>query len=141
MNNFYIAGIIKEADGSGYSVYFPDLPDICAGGSSVQEAIQNATDGIYLAFRGLAEDRREAPVPSDMESARAKVKSERELDNLPYPEDTVYQYIQAPDISMVPVRVNITVPKSILEEIDRKAKLAGMTRSGFLVAAGQAYSA
>ncbi len=46
-------------------------------------------------------------------------------------EDTVYQYIKAPAIDMVPVRIiNITVPKSILEEIDNNAKLAGMSRSG-----------
>ena len=140
MATYYIAGIVKEEDGSGYSVYFPDVPNVCAGGTSVQEAIQNATDGLYIAMRGIAEDRQEAPVPSDMETVVAKVKAERAMDNLPYPENTVYQYIPAPDVNMVPVRVNVTIPKSILEEIDRNAKLAGMTRSGFLVAAAQAYT-
>lgn len=96
MGNSYIAGIVKEADGSGYSVYFPDIPNICAGGSTVQEAIANASDGLYVALRGLAEDRQRIPDPSDMESARAKVMAERELDNLPCPEDTLYQYIPAP---------------------------------------------
>lgn len=139
MATYYIAGIIKEEDGSGYSVYFPDVPNVCAGGASVQEAIQNATDGLYIAMRGLAEDRQEIPVPSDMATVVAKVMEERALDNLPYPDDAVYQYIPAPDINMVPVRVNVTIPKTILDEIDRNAKLAGMTRSGFLVAAAQSY--
>lgn len=141
MKKYYIAGIVKEEDGSGYSVYFPDLPNVCAGGSSIGEAIQNAEDGLYIAMRGLAEDNLPIPVPSDMETVKKKVKEERERDGLTCPEDTVYQYIAAPEVNMVPVRVNVTIPKSILEEIDRSAKLAGMTRSGFLVAAAQAYSA
>lgn len=140
MPTYYLAGIVKEDDGSGYSVYFPDVPTVCAGGASVEEAIENATDGLYLAMRGFAEDRLEAPIPSDMNTVIQKVKEERALDNLPYPKDVVYQYIPAPDVNMVPVRVNITVPKSVLVEIDRKAKLAGMSRSGFLVSAAQAYS-
>ena len=139
MITYYIAGLIKENDGSGYSVYFPDVPNVCAGGTSVQEAIQHATDGLYVAMRGIAEDRQEIPVPSDMAAVIEKVKAERALDNLPYPDDAVYQYIPAPDVNMVPVRVNVTIPKSVLEEIDRNAKLVGMTRSGFLVAAAQAY--
>lgn len=140
MGTYYIAGIVNEDDGSGFSVYFPDVPNVCAGGASIQEAIQNATDGLYVALRGIAEDKREAPAPSDMATVVAKVKAERALDNLPYPEDTVYQYIPAPDINMVPINVNVTIPKSVLEEIDRNAELAGLTRSGFLVAAAQAYS-
>lgn len=140
MSVYYIAGIVKEDDGSGYSVYFPDVPNVCASGSTVPDAVENATEGLYLALRGMAEDRQEIPVPSDMETVKMKVKEERALDKLPYPEDTIYQYIKAPAIDMVSVRVNITVPKSILDEIDNNAKLAGMSRSGFLVAAAQAYS-
>ena len=140
MATYYIAGIVKEEDGSGYSVYFPDVPNVCASGTSIPEAVENASEGLYLALRGMAEDRLEAPAPSGLETVKAKVREIRELDDLPYPEDTVYQYIKAPAIDMVPVRVNITVPKGILEEIDNNAKLAGMSRSGFLVAAAQAYS-
>ena len=139
MKVFYIAGIVPEEDGSGYSVYFPDVPNVAAGGENVQEAITNATDGLYVALRGMAEQHQEIPTASDLETVKAKVRAEREGDGLPYPEDTLYQYIAAPALDMVPVRVNITVPRSILEEIDGRAKLAGMTRNGFLVAAAQAY--
>ena len=141
MSRFYIAGIVKEDDGSGYSVYFPDVPNVCAGGSSVEEAIDNAIDSLYLGLRGLAEDNEDIPAPSNLEIVKKRVKEERELDDLPYPEDTIYQYIPAPVVDMVPVRVNITVPKGLLAEIDQSAKLAGMTRSGYLVAAARAYSA
>lgn len=139
MRKYYIAGIVKEEDGSGYSVYFPDVPNVCAGGSSVEEAIDNAMDGLYVGLRGMAEDREAIPVPSDMETAKAKLRAARIMDDLPCPDDVIYQYIPAPELDMTPVRVNITVPKGVLAEIDSHARLCGMTRSGFLVAAAQAY--
>jgi predicted RNase H-like HicB family nuclease len=139
MNRFYIAGIVPEQEG-GFSVYFPDVPNVAAGGETVEEAMENAASGLYLALRDIAESNGDVPEPSPMAKVRAAVAAERELDGLPCPDDTLYQYIEAPDLDMVPVRVNVTIPRAVLHEIDRKAKLAGYTRSGFLAAAAQAYS-
>ena len=111
MATYYIAGIVKEDDGSGYSVYFPDVPNVCASGTSIPEAVENASEGLYLALRGLAEDRQDAPTPSDMETVKAKVREIREIDELPYPEDTVYQYIKAPAIDMVLEEIRKTEKK------------------------------
>lgn len=47
----YPAAIIREEDGSGFSVYFPDLPDVAAGGDSVEEALSNAAGGLAVALR------------------------------------------------------------------------------------------
>lgn len=141
MDSYYIAGIIRESDGSGYSVYFPDVPNVCAGGTSIQEAISNATEGLYVAMREIAEQNQAIPQPSSLEDVRASVKSMREADGLPYPDDALFQYIPAPAPDMVPVRVNVTIPRAVLGEIDTKAKLAGMTRSGYLAAAALAYNA
>ena len=52
---------------------------------------------------------------------------------------SVYQYLAAPALDMVPVRVSISIPKSALEVIDEKAKGAGFTRSGFLAHAALEY--
>ena len=137
---YYLAGIIREADGSGYSVYFPDVPNVAAGGESVEEALGNAASGLAMALRDLAERNAPIPAPSSMEAARAKVRAERELDGLPFPDDALFQYVAAPELDMAPVRVNITLPRAVLHDVDEKARLAGMTRSGFLAAAAQAYS-
>ncbi len=139
MDRYYIAGIIREADGSGYSVYFPDVPNVCAGGTSVQEALSHATEGLYVALRDIAEQNKEIPEASSLEVVQARVKALREADGLPYPDDALYQFIPAPSLDMVPVRVNVTIPRAVLGEIDAKAKLAGMTRSGYLAAAAMAY--
>ena len=140
MKQFYIAGIVPEDEG-GFSVYFPDLPNIAAGGETIEEAIENASEGLMVALRGIAEQNDNAPHPSALSQVKAAVKAEREADGLPYPDDTIYQYLASPSLSMVPVRVNVTIPKAALEEIDTKAKLYGFTRSGFLAHAAQQYQA
>ncbi len=45
----------------------------------------------------------------------------------------------APDMDMTPVRINISLPKCVLEGLDRKASARGMTRSALIAKAAQAY--
>jgi predicted RNase H-like HicB family nuclease len=131
MATFYIAGIVPEQEG-GYSVYFPDVPNVAAGGRTVEEAITNAADGLYLAMKDIAERKAAVPIPSSLAETQKRVRAERELDGLPYPEETLYQYIEAPDTDTTPIRVSISLPKNALAALDRKAKSAGMTRSGYI---------
>jgi len=142
MQKFYIAGIVPEdmESGGGYSVYFPDVPTVAAGGETIEEAISNAADGLYVALRGITEQNGEIPAPSSLDEVKASVKAEREQDELSYPENTLYQYVMAPSLDMVPVRVNVTIPRASLEEIDAKAKKYGYTRSGFLAHAALEYT-
>ena len=137
MQYYYIAGLVPEGKeyGGGYSVYFPDLPAVAAGGDTIEDAISNAGDGLYVALRGIVEDKGKIPMPSSLDEVKAKVKAERELDGLPYSDETLYQYFMAPSLDMVPVRVNVTIPKLYLDEIDAKARKHGYTRSGFLTRA------
>ena len=140
MNRYYIAGIVQEEDG-GYSVYFPDVPNAVGGGETVEEAIFNASEGLIVALRGMVEQGAAIPEPSTMDAVKRAVEAERLGDDLPYPEDTIYQYVAAPSLETVPVRVNVTIPKGALEEIDARAKSLGYTRSGFLTQAALKYCA
>jgi len=141
MKKFYIAGIVPESaeEGGGYSVYIPDAPQVAAGGETIAEAIGNATSALYLALRGLAELRAAIPEPSPMGDVRTRVRAEREGDGLPYPEETVYQYIPAPNLDMAPVRLNVSLAKALVEEVDDVTGRMGMTRSGFIAAATREY--
>jgi len=141
MKKYYIAGIVPEntQSGGGFSVYFPDVPNVAAGGETVEEAIRNATSGLYVALRGIAEQNGHIPEPSDIEAVRAKVRAEREADGLPYPENTVYQYIAPPILAMTPVRLNVSLAKSLVDEVDTVRDRIGMTRSGFFAAATRDY--
>lgn len=137
MSKYYIAGIVREnaADGGGWSVYFPDVPQVAAGGETVEEAIHNATSGLYMALRGLAEQKSPIPDPSELHLVQEKVRAEREQDGLPYPEDTVYQYIPPPDLTMTPVRLNVSLPHALVEEMRQTENRLGLTRSGLIAAA------
>ena len=109
------------------------------GGESIEEALANATSGLYLALRDLTERNASIPQPSGLEEARAKVWAEREADSLPYPETTVYQYIAPPVLDMVPVRLNVSLAKSLVDEVDTVRDRMGMTRSGLIAAATREY--
>ena len=140
MNRYYIAGIVPEQDG-GYSVYFPDVPNAAVGGETVEEAIFLASEGLIVALRGMIEQGTAIPDPSPMSAVKRAVEAERLGDDLPYPADTIYQYVAAPSLETVPVRVNVTIPKGALDEIDARAKSLGYTRSGYLTRAALEYRA
>ena len=131
MATFYIAGFVPEEEG-GYSVYFPDVPNVAAGGETIEEAITNAASGLYLALKDLAERNADIPAPSSLPEVRERVRAERALDGLPCPEETLYQYVEAPELDTTPVRINISIPRNALAALDRKAGNAGTTRSGYI---------
>ena len=110
----YIALIHKEAD-SDYGVSFPDLPGVITAGSNLDEA------------RKLAEDGEPVPEPSSLE----EVMSVREN------KDGVAVLIAAPDAEVKSVRINVTLPADVLEQIDQYAEREGFTRSGFLAQAAK----
>ena len=141
MKKMYIAGIVPESveEGGGYSVYIPDLPQVAAGGESAVEAIANATNALYLALRGIAGQNAAIPEPSALANVRARVQAERKKDGLPCPEETVYQYIAAPELDLVPVRLNVSLPKSMVAEMDEAAERMSTTRSAFITIAARAY--
>jgi predicted RNase H-like HicB family nuclease len=143
MKKFYIAGIVpeNEENGGGYSVYFPDVPNVAAGGETIEEAIVNAKSGLYLALHGLAEKNAGIPLASPLEVVRSKVKEEREAAELSYPDNVVYQYIEAPDFDNAPVRVNVSIPRGLLEEMDAQATMRGLTRSSLISTAAREYMA
>ena len=137
MVQYFVAGIVEEQDGSGYSVYFPDFIEVCAGGGTIPEAIANATEGLFMAVKNRIEDNRDIPEPCDIDAAKEKIKAERKEDGLETP-DIFMQYIPAPEASKMPVRISVTIPRVTLDKIDERAREAGMTRSGYLAAAALA---
>ena len=122
----YIALIHKEAD-SDYGVSFPDLPGVITAGTTLDDARAMATEALAFHLEGLAEDGEAAPEPSSLEQIMSD-KINR---------DGVAVLIDAPAEAVKSVRINITMPSDVLEEIDRFAEREGFTRSGFLAQAAK----
>jgi len=122
----YIALIHKDAD-SDYGVSFPDLPGVISAGSTLDEARDMATEALALHIEGLIEDGEAIPEPSSLEDIMANAENR----------DGVAVLIAAPPAPVKSVRVNVTLPSDVLEQIDQYAEREGFTRSGFLAQAAK----
>ena len=117
----YIAYLHKDQK-SDFGVSFPDLPGCITAGRTLQEEQQMAVEALSLHIQGMIEDGEEIPEPSSIDA----------LAHDPAHKDGVLFLVEAemPDQT---VRVNITAREKQIEEIDRLAKKAHMTRSAYLV--------
>src|SRR3954453_9929830 len=122
----YIALIHKDAD-SDYGVSFPDLPGVISAGSNLDEARSMATEALAFHLEGLAQDGEAAPEPSSLEDVMANAENR----------DGVAVLIAAPASEVKSVRINVTMPADVLEQIDRYAEREEFTRSGFLAQAAK----
>ena len=138
MKKYYIGAFVPEESG-GFSVYFPDIPNCVTAGETVDECLEYGEDALRIILQDMAERKLSLPVPSSLEEAKEKVCAYRALDGLNTPENTVYQFFPAPSLDYTPIKITVSLAKSVLEEVDKKAGLAGMTRSGFIAKAAQAY--
>jgi predicted RNase H-like HicB family nuclease len=117
----YIAYLHKDKD-SDFGVSFPDLPGCVTGGTTLEEARRMAAEALALHLRGMEEDGEAIPEASTLD----------QLANDPALRDAVAFLVRA-ELPERTVRFNLTARQSLLDEIDRRAALAGMTRSGFMV--------
>src|SRR4051812_40395390 len=122
----YIALIHKEAN-SDYGVSFPDLPGVITAGSNLDEARSMAAEALAFHLQGLAADGEPVPDPSSLE----KIMSIKEN------KEGVAVLIAAPEAEVKSVRINVTMPADVLDQIDQYAEREGFTRSGFLAQAAK----
>lgn len=92
MDNIQYA-VVLVWDEKGFSAYIPDIPEVCAGGLTIHEATVYAERGLKEALRARKEKGEILPSPCNMDEAREKVRAERELDNLPFREDSPVLYL------------------------------------------------
>ena len=122
----YLAILHKDKD-SDFGVSFPDFPGCITAGSSLEEAKDMAREVLPFHIEGMQADGESIPEPMTLDDAMNHELSEGAqaffLVELPF-DDPI-------------VRANITVPKGILERIDRYAKAHHLSRSAFLTQAAQ----
>lgn len=117
----YIAYLHKDAK-SDYGVSFPDFPGCITAGSSLDEARRNAVEALSFHLAGMREDRDAVPEPSTLDDLR----------NDPAMKGAV-AFLVEPAEPKKTVRINITAQESQIAEIDRRARMARLTRSAYIV--------
>lgn len=123
----YIALIHKEAR-SDYGVSFPDLPGVVTAGKTLDDARAMAEEALAFHIEGLAADGETIPEPSSLEDIMADRKNR----------DAVAILVPVKMETPKAVRVNVTLPEDVLQQIDQYVEAHGFTRSAFLARAAKA---
>jgi len=118
----YIAYLHKDK-GSDFGVSFPDFPGCITAGKTLDEAHRMAAEALALHIAGMVEDREEVPAPSMLDA----------LADDPAMKDAVAFLVHVEPETERTVRINITAREKQLEEIDKLANKAGLTRSAYMV--------
>jgi len=134
----YYAVFVPE-DGGKVSVWFPDVPGCATWGDNMEHAFAMGMEALESHLEALADDDDPIPMPSRYETVWAMVCRDFEKEGETMPQGTVLQLVPVPDVQEKPTRVNVSLRKSTLAMIDRKAEAAGMTRSGFLSRAAESF--
>ena len=122
----YIGLIHKEAN-SDFGVSFPDFPGVVTAGTNLDDARAMAEEALAFHIDGLVADGDAIPEPSSLEDVMAD----------PENRDGVAILVAVKTEARKAVRVNVTLPEDVLEQIDRYADAHGLTRSGFLAQAAK----
>ena len=122
----YIGLIHKDAD-SHFGVSFPDFPGVITAGTSLDDARAMAEEALTFHIEGLAEDEEAIPEPSALEEVMSD----------PGNRSGVAILVSVKTDQPKAVRVNVTLPGDVLEQIDKFAEAHGFTRSGFLTQAAK----
>ena len=121
----YVAVLEKEPD-SDFGIYFPDLPGCVTAGDDEDEALRNAEEVLQFHIDGLIE--LDLPVPPSS--------AVREHPLGRYPNALCIAMIRARLPGRVR-RINLTVDKHLLADIDAAAAARGDSRSGFVAEAAR----
>jgi predicted RNase H-like HicB family nuclease len=124
----YIAYLHKDRD-SDFGVSFPDFPGCIAAGKTLEEAHRMAAEALALHIAGMVEDGEAIPEPSTLDALAEDPAEQQAM------KGAVAFLVHVDPETERTVRINITARQKQIEEIDRMANKAGMTRSAYMVQA------
>ncbi len=120
MPHLFYPAVLERGEGDVYAVWFPDFPGVVAAGTSQEETMAKADSALARAAEELAEQGKPMPAASSWDGFE-----------LPDDCDLVVRFaakVTPPDLSE---RVNVYLPKSLIERVDAAAARLGVTRSSF----------
>ena len=125
--------VIHKDPNSDYGVTIPDLPGCFSAGETTDAALSNAVEAIECHVEGLLLDGEKLPVPDTIERYRAENRFS----------DGIWALVEV-DVSKLSgraKRVNITLPRRVLNRLDALARAAGGDAVGLYCGADAGWSA
>lgn len=107
-----------------FGVVVPDLPGCFSAGDTIEEAVDNAKEGIELWLETVIDDGGAVPEPKPI----AEHQADPEYKGWIWALVTV----DLAELSDKAERINITLPARVLRRIDAAAKASGESRSGYI---------
>jgi len=134
----YYAGFIPT--GGVYAVLFPDLPGCNTEGATMEVAFAMAIEAVSDHVVAMADDGDVIPAPSSKGEALERLREQYAgLGFGELPQGVELHPVPSPNLDAQIKKIAVSFSQYRLDMIDRKAKAAGMTRSGFLAAAASAF--
>ena len=114
--------IVYKDDDSEYGIVVPDLPGCVSAGNTINEALNSASEAVYLHLEGLVLDGDPVPEPSNIEALQESFDLEEGF--------VLWASVQvhADKISTETERYNVVLPKWLVAQIEQESE----TRSSFL---------
>ncbi|MGA2081888.1 MAG: type II toxin-antitoxin system HicB family antitoxin [Holophaga sp.] len=124
---FYLAAVRKESC-NDFVALFPGIPECVAFGSDTEELALVAADTLQRRLEACRDQGDPVPPPLSLEEARARDEARDAEFFLAVPANLE----EGPPVSCV-----IALAAGLWEQVDRHARLRGLTRSGFLALAAR----
>lgn len=121
---------LHKEEGSCYGVSVPDVPGCFSAGDSIEEAIAQAREAIISHCQFVLEQGGDFPTIRPITEHLAN----------PDYQGAIWALVEVEPSALdaAPERVNISMPRYLLQAIDNHVKAHGRTRSGFLAEAALA---
>ena len=124
-----VIAVVHE-DSGAYGIAFPDFPGCVSGGKTLDDAMHRGHETLRAHIEAMIEDGDRLPL----------LRSLDELKNDPaFREDVVDGVVMALpfDLPSRAVRINISLDKALVDQIDDAASARGLTRSAFIAQAAR----
>ena len=131
MSTHYVAVVEKDAD-SAFGVWFPDVEGCFSAGDTLDEAAANAGAALRQHAEALESAGKDVPGARDIatvlrdKDVKAAVKAGALLFAVPLLADAGRT-----------VRINVSLDKALVDQIDEAAEARGLTRSAFIAQAAR----
>jgi predicted RNase H-like HicB family nuclease len=132
MTTMYYLGIVEKDADSAWGMWFPDMPGCFPASDEFDDFPRVAAEVLRQHVEALASNGRAVPSPRSLADAMGDKEVRRSLK-------------AGATTMLVPlladpgrtVRVNVTVERGLLDQIDEAAEARGLTRSAFLAQAAR----
>ena len=132
MTTKYYLGIVEKDADSAYGMWFPDMPGCFPAADAFDDLPRVAAELLRMHVETMENNGRDVPAPRSI----ADVMADKEVrPSLKAGATTMLVPLLADPGRTV--RVNVTVDRGLLEQIDEAADRRGLTRSAFLAQAAR----